>query len=51
MAEGLKYVLKYEHLVTVPDHPPGNSMAERHIKEVGAHLRPTLVNECWIKSK
>ena len=50
MAERLKYLLKYEHLIIVPYHPQGNSMAERRMNEVGAHLR-ALVYEYRIKSE
>jgi UDP-N-acetylglucosamine 2-epimerase len=50
MAERLKYLLKYQHLIIVPYHPKGNSMAERRMKEVGAHLR-ALVYEYRIKSE
>ena len=31
--------LKYQHLIIVPYYPQGNSMAERRMKEVEAHLR------------
>ena len=34
----LKYLLKCEHLIIVPYYPQGNSVAERRMKEVGAHL-------------
>ena len=50
MTERLKYLLKYQHLIIVPYHPQGNSMAERRMKEVGAHLR-ALVYEYRIKSE
>jgi len=50
MAERLKYLLKYQHLVIVPYHPQGNSMAECRMKEVGAHHR-ALVYEYLIKSE
>ena len=50
MAERLKFLLKYEHLIIVPYHPQGNSMAERRMKEVGAHLR-ALVYEHRIKAE
>ena len=39
MAERLKYLLNYQHLIIVTYHPQGNSMAERRVKEVGAHLQ------------
>jgi len=50
MVERLKYLLKYQHLIIIPYHPHGNSMAERRMKEVGAHLR-ALVYEYRIKSE
>ena len=50
MAERLKYLLKYQHLIIVPYHPLGNSMTERRMKEVGAHLR-VLVCEYRIKAE
>ena len=50
MAERLKYLLKYQHLIIVPYHPQGNSMAERRMKEVVAHIR-ALVYEYRIKSE
>ena len=38
----IKYLLKYQHLIIVPNHSQGNSMAERRMKEVGAHLRAII---------
>jgi len=43
-------ILKYQHLIIVHYHPQGNSMAERRMKEVGAHLR-ALVYENRNKSE
>ena len=56
MGDTLKYLLKYEHLVVVPYHPQGISMAERRIEggiscmSVGAHLI-ALVYEHRLKSE
>ena len=48
MAEAIKDMLKYQHIVVVPYHPQANSMAERRMKEVLKHLR-ALVYEYRIK--
>jgi hypothetical protein len=48
MAQQLKDLLKYQHIVVVPYHPQANSMAERRMKEVLTHLR-ALVYEYRIK--
>jgi len=52
MVERLKYLLKYQHLIIVSAsyHPQENSIAERRMKEIGAHLR-ALVYEYRIKSE
>ena len=50
MAERLKYLLKYQYLIIIAYHSQGNSMSERRMKEVGAHLR-ALVYEYRIKSE
>ena len=50
MAERLKILLKYQHIIVVSYHPQANWMAEHRIKEVGVHLR-ALVYEYLIKSE
>ena len=46
----LKNLIKYQHFIIVPYHPQENSMAERRMKEVGAHLR-ALENDHRIKAE
>ena len=48
MAQALKDILKYQHIIVVPYHPQENSMAERRMKKVLTHLR-ALVYEFRIK--
>jgi len=48
MAQALKDILKYQHIVVVAYYPQKNSMAEWHMKAVLTHLR-TLVYENRIK--
>ena len=48
MAQALKDILKYQHIIVVPQ---ANSMAERRMKEVLTHLRAPVyenrVKEHW----
>jgi hypothetical protein len=48
MAQALKNLLKYQHIVVVAYHPQSNSLAKRRMKEVLIHLR-ALVYEFRIK--
>ena len=52
MAERLKILFKYQHIIVVAYHPRANSMAECRMREVGAHLRSLVyvyrINSEWI---
>ena len=48
MAQALKDIFKYQHIIKVPYHPQANSTAERRTKEVLTNLR-ALVHEYRIK--
>ena len=48
MAQAVKDIFKYQHIVVVPYHHQANSMTERRMKEVLTHLR-ALVYEYRIK--
>ena len=47
MAQQLKDLLKYQHIVVVPYHPQANSMAERRMKEVLTHLYEFRIKDNW----
>jgi hypothetical protein len=50
LAQELRIVLGFDHLVVIPYHPQANSLVERRMKEIMIHLR-ALVYEKRIKSE
>jgi transposase InsO family protein len=50
LAQELRIVLGFDHLVVIPYHPQANSLVERRMKEIMIHLR-ALIYEKRIKSE
>ena len=50
LAQELRNVMGFDHLVVITYHPHANSLAERRMKEIMIHLR-ALVKEKRIKSE
>jgi hypothetical protein len=51
LAEGIKSMLGFEHLIVVPYRPQANGIVERRMKEIKQHLQAIVIEKrikhCW----